>query len=157
MYIKTRSHKIFDNYLVAIRKINFSLKFNKLVYIELCILEFSTVLMYDFHYGYIENKFANKLTLLFTDVDTLMCEIKTEDVYEDFNSDKQMFDFTNYSTESKYYDNANKFVIRKTKDESVAVANEEFIKLKTKMYLFSEEDNSEHKKSKGLNVMLLQQ
>ena len=28
-------------------------------------------------------------------------EIKIEDVYEDFSSDKEMFDFSNYSTKSK--------------------------------------------------------
>ena len=30
-----------------------------------------------------------------------MYEIKTEDTHEDFNSNKQMFDFSNYSTKSK--------------------------------------------------------
>ena len=30
--------------------------------------------------------------LLFTDTDSLMYEIKTEDVYEDFSNDKEMFD-----------------------------------------------------------------
>ena len=42
-----------------------------------------------------------------------MYQIKTEDVYEDFNSDKEIYDFTNYSTESKFYDNSNKLVIEK--------------------------------------------
>ena len=37
-----------------------------------------------------------------------MYEIKTEDVYEDFNSDKKMFDFSNYSTNLKCYDDSNK-------------------------------------------------
>ena len=35
-----------------------------------------------------------------------MYEIKTEDVYEDFSSNKKMFHFSNYSTKSKYYDNS---------------------------------------------------
>ena len=39
-----------------------------------------------------------------------MYEIEMEDVYEDFNSDKEMSDFNNYSTKSKYYDNTNKLV-----------------------------------------------
>ena len=34
-----------------------------------------------------------------------MHEIKTEDVYEDFSSDKEKFDFSNYLTKSKYYNN----------------------------------------------------
>ena len=32
---------------------------------------------------------------------TLMYEIKTEHVYEDFLSDKENFDFSNYSNKSK--------------------------------------------------------
>ena len=43
-------------------------------------------------------------------------EIKTEDVYEDFSNDKEMFDFSNYSTKWKYYDNSNKLVVGKIKD-----------------------------------------
>ena len=56
------------------------------------------------------------------DTDSLMYEIETEDVYEDFSSDKEMFDFSNYSTKSKYYDNSNKLVIGKMKDETGEVA-----------------------------------
>ena len=44
--------------------------------------------MYEFHYDYIKNKYDNKSKLLFTDTDSLMDEIKTEDVYEDFSSNK---------------------------------------------------------------------
>ena len=44
-----------------------------------------------------------------------MYEIKTEDVYGDFSSNKEMFDFSNYSTQSKYYDDSNKLVIGKLK------------------------------------------
>ena len=71
--------------------------------------------MYEFHYDYIKNKYDNKSRLLFTDTDSLMYEIKTEDLYEDFGSDKEMFDFNNYSTKSKYYDNSKKLVIGKKK------------------------------------------
>ena len=81
----------------------------------MCILELSKVLMYEFHYDYIKNKYDNKSKLLFTDTDSLMYQIKAEDVYEDFNSDKEIYDFTNYSTESKFYDNSNKLVIEKNK------------------------------------------
>ena len=46
-----------------------------------------------------------------TDTDSLMYEIKTEDVYEDLSNDKDMFGFSNYSTKSKFYDNSNKLVV----------------------------------------------
>ena len=44
-----------------------------------------------------------------------MCEIKTEDVFEDFSKDKEIFDFSNYSAKSKYYDDSNKLVVDKMK------------------------------------------
>ena len=45
--------------------------------------------MYEFHYDYIKNKYDND-SKLFTDTDSLFNEIKTEDAYEDFSSDKEM-------------------------------------------------------------------
>ena len=50
-----------------------------------------------------------------------MYEIKTEYIYEDFSSNKEMFDFSNYSTKSKCYDDWNKYVIGKIKDEIAGV------------------------------------
>ena len=91
-------HKIFDNNLVAIRKCKLALKLNKPAYIGMCILDLSKVSVQKFHYDYIKNKYENKSKILFTDTDSLMHEIKTEDVYEDFSSDKEMFDFSNYCT-----------------------------------------------------------
>ena len=67
----------------------------------MCILELRKVVMYEFHYDHIKNKYDNDSTLLFTDTDNLMYEIKTEDVYEDFSNDKEIFDLSNYSTKSK--------------------------------------------------------
>ena len=91
------------------------------------ILDSSKVLIYEFHYDCIKNKYDSKSKLLFTDTDSLMCEIKAEDVFEDFSSDKEMFDSSNYSTKSKYNDNSNKLIIGKRKDETGVVATEEFV------------------------------
>ena len=65
------------NDLVAIRRSKVALKLNKPAYIGMCILKLSKMLMYEFHYGCIENKYDNKSKLLFTDTDSLMYEIKT--------------------------------------------------------------------------------
>ena len=56
----------------------------------------------------------NKSKLLFKDTDSLMYEIKTEEVYEDFSSNKEMFHSSNYSSKSKCYDNSNKLINWKT-------------------------------------------
>ena len=67
--------------------------------------------MYECHYKYINSKYdAN---LLFTDTDSLVYEIKTEDVYEDFYKDKNLFGFSDYPLHSKFFDPGNKKVIGK--------------------------------------------
>ena len=76
--------------------------------------------------------------VLFTDTDSLMYDIKTEDVNKDFSSNEDLFD-------------SNKLVIGKMKDETGGVAIKEFGGLKPKMYLFLVGDNSEHKKTKDVN------
>ena len=95
-----------------------------------------------------KKKYGNNSKLLFTDTDSLMYEIKTEDVYEDFSRNKKIFNFSNYSTKSKYYDDSNKIVMGKMKDE---IAIEEFVGLKPKIYSFLVDNNDEHKKTKGVN------
>ena len=79
-----------------------------------------------------------------------MYEIKTKDIWEQFSSDKEMFDFSNYLAKLKYCDNANKLVIEKMKNKTGGVAIEEFVGLNPKMYSFLVK-NSEHKKAKGMN------
>ena len=76
----------------------------------MCILELRKVLMYEFHYGYI-NKYGNNSIPLFSDTDSLMYEIETEDVYEDFSNNKEMFDFSSSSSKSRYHDNSNRLVV----------------------------------------------
>ena len=114
MDIKTRLQvkKIFGNDLVTIHKSKVTLTINKPAYIGICILEMSRMLMYEFHYDYIKNKYDSNSGLLFTDSITIY-KIKAKDVYQDFSTDKEMFDFSNYSAKSKYYDVSNKLVFGK--------------------------------------------
>ena len=67
-----------------------------------------------------------------------------------------MFDFCNHSTQSKYYDDSSKLVIRKIKDKIGGVETEEFVGLKPKMYLLLVLDNNEHRKAKNMKKVLLQ-
>ena len=94
-------HKTFDNNLITTPKSKLGLKLNKPAYIGMSILQFSKVLMYEFHYDNIKNKCDSKSKILFAVTDILMYEIKTEDIYQDFGSNKEMFDSSNYSTKSK--------------------------------------------------------
>ena len=98
-----------------------------------------------------------RINMTFTDTDSLMYEINTEDVYEDFSSNKEMFNFSNYSTKTKCYYDSNKLVIGKMKNKTVGVAIEEFVRLKPKMYSFLVDNNREHKEAKSVNRTALQQ
>ena len=46
-----------------------------------------------------------------------MYEIETNDVYEDFYEDKDLFDFSDYPKDSKFFDAVNKKVVGKLKNE----------------------------------------
>ena len=71
--------------------------------------------MYNFHYSYIKRKYDAKL--LFTDTDSVVYEIKTDYVYEDIYENKNLFDLSDYTQDSKFFDLVNKKVIGKMKDE----------------------------------------
>ena len=71
------------------------------------ILELSKALIYEFNYNYIKSKYSHNSRLLFTDIDNLSYETKTENIYEDFANDKEMFDSSNYWTKLIYYDDLN--------------------------------------------------
>ena len=72
--------------------------------------------------------------LLFTDTDCLAYEIKSADVYEEFFKHKHLFDFSNFPTNSKFFNETNKKVIGKMKDEFGGVIVDDFVRLKSKMY-----------------------
>ena len=67
--------------------------------------------MYEFHYKYIKSKFDAKLLL--TDTDSVVYEIKTKNIYEDFYGDKNLFDFSDYPLNSKFFDPVNKTLLVK--------------------------------------------
>ena len=98
--------------------------------------------MYDFHYNFIKKKFDAKL--LFTDMDSLTYEIKSKC--------KDLFDFSNYSKDSKFFNEINKKVIGKTKDEFGGVIITEFVGLKSKMYSIKKIDGKEHNTAKGESI-----
>ena len=77
------------------------------------------------YHNFIKNNFDAKL--LFTDTDSLTYEIKLKNVYEEFFKWKDLFDFSNYSKDSKLFNDSNKKVIGKLKDEFDGVITTEFV------------------------------
>ena len=89
--------------------------------------------------------------LLFIDTDSLVYEIETDDVHEDFYEDKYLFDCNSYPEDSKFFDRINKKIIGRMKDEFKGKIISEFVGLKSNMYSLVSVDNEENKKAKGVN------
>ena len=81
-----------------------------------------------------------------------MYEIKSENVYEKIFKWKDLFDFSNYSKDSKFFDETNEKVIGKIKDEFGGVIVAEFVGLKSKMYSIIKIDDKECNTAKGLGI-----
>ena len=93
-------------------------KLIKPIYLGQVILDLSKTLMYEFHYDYIKPKYGNNAQLLFTDTDSLCYNIKTDNFYKDIKEDTgKWFDTSNYCKEHPLYNNKNKMVLDKMKDE----------------------------------------
>ena len=88
---------------------------------------------------------------MFTDTGSLVYENKGEYIYENFYSDKHLFDFSEYPVNSRFYDASNKKVLGKMKDEFKGVPVSEFIGLKSEMYSLVSADDQEVSKAKGVN------
>lgn len=90
--------------------------------------------MYDFHHNNIKGKYHDMAKLLLTDTDNLIYQIETEDVYNDFSADNNEFNYSEYPENSQVFDETNKKVISKFKDEACGVPMTEFVGLRSKMY-----------------------
>ena len=144
---------IFDKNLIAAHMKKTEVYFNKPVYVGQAILDLSKTLMFDFHYNYIKDKYGTKAELLFTDTDSLMYQIQTEDFYKDISKDvESKFDTSDYpqSHPSGIPTGLNKKVIGMFKDEVAGKQITHFIGLRPKLYSFKIEDGKNVKKCKGI-------
>ena len=134
------SQKIFSENFVAIHEIKQVMTSNKPIYGGFSIPDLNRLFMSEFHYNYIKAKYNNYAKLLFKDRDSLIYEIEADDIYEDSYEDKDLFDFSDYSKDSKFFDPFNKKVVGKIKDELKGKIISEFVGLKSKMYSLIEVD-----------------
>ena len=151
--------KIFSENLVSVHLKKTSLTMNKPVYLGMCILDLSKTIMYDFHYNYIKPKYGEKAKLLFTDTDSLMYEIETEDFYKDISEDvKDRFDTSDYPENhpSGIPTGINKKVLGMFKDEAAGKIIIEFVGLRAKLYSFIMEDGKENKRCKGVKKQVVE-
>ena len=103
--------------------------------------------MYEFWYDYIKPKYGDRAKLCYTDTDSFVIYIKTEDFYKDIANDvEKWFDTSNYDENDKrpLPIGKNKKVIGLFKDELGGKIMTEFFAVRAKAYAYSMEDGSEH-------------
>jgi len=90
------SHKIFDGDLVAIHSAKSKLELNRPIYVGQPVLDNSKLLVYDFWYNHIKAKYGDNVRLLYTDTDSLLFDVETDDVYADMKANATQYDFSDY-------------------------------------------------------------
>ena len=149
---------IFSEDLVAIHMKKTTLVFDKQVYLGMCILDLSKTSMYEFHYNHIKLKYGVKAKLLFTDTDSLMYEIETEDFYKNISADvKRRFDTSDYPPDhpSGIPSRFNKKVLGMFKDEAGGKVIDKFVGMRAKLYSYRMLEGEESKKCKGVKKSVI--
>jgi hypothetical protein len=154
-----RRFKIFAPNLAAIELQKLKCMINKPTYVGFAVLELSKLLMYKFHYCHLR-KWYPSADLLFTDTDSLVYQIYTDDLYADLAAHREHFDFSCYPNTHALFDESNKMVMGKMKDESCGDIITEFVGLRPKMYSYTVRQtaadgggdviNKESKRAKGI-------
>ncbi|VDI75580.1 Hypothetical predicted protein [Mytilus galloprovincialis] len=88
--------------------------------------------------------YGDKIRVCFSDTDSFLYHVETEDVYEDMHQYQDMYDTSDYPPEHFLHDIENKKVIGKFKDETSGTPISEFVGLRSKMYSFSFEGGEKH-------------
>ena len=151
-----QSRKIFDGNLVAVHCKKAKLRLNKPIYIGLAVLDLSKFLMYEFWYEEIKAKYGSKAQLLYTDTDSLLIEIETPDMYADMCGNNK-YDFSDYPKDHQCFNDSNKKVVGKFKDDCAGKLISEFVGLRPKMYSILKVDGDEIKKAKGISKTVVSQ
>ena len=81
------SHKTFSEHLMAIQMKKTRIKMIKPIYLGMSMLDISKMIMYQFWYDYIKPKHGDRAQLCYTDTDSFVILIQTDDFFEDISND----------------------------------------------------------------------
>ena len=133
-------------------------KMNKPLYLGASILDISKTLMYKFWYDYLKPKYGDRAKLCYTDTDSFIINIITEDFFEDISNDvEKWFDTSNFDKNDKrpLPIEKNKKVPGLFKDELGGKIIIEVITLRPKTYAYLDDDGNDHKKAKGTKMCVI--
>lgn len=144
------SASIFTENLVAIQLNPEIVTLDKPIYIGFTVLEISKSHMYDFHYSHMKPFYGENLNLCYTDTDSFLYFIKTDDLYRDLKiSFHRHLDTSNYPEDNIYnICKKNKKVPGLFKDELGGELIVQFVGLRSKLYCIKTQEK-QLKKAKG--------
>lgn len=120
------------------------------IYMGFTILELAKSHLYHFHYSVMKKIYFDKIKLCYTDTDSLLYLIHTEDFYKDMKNNIQYFDTSNFKINNIYgVPHLNKQIPGFFKDEMGGDVVSEFIGLRAKLYCI-DTLSSMVKKAKGV-------
>ena len=140
---------VFDEDLVGVELAQTTLTFDKPIYIGFTVLELSKLLMYRFHYEVVKPNFPLS-TLCFTDTDSLLYHLNTQNLQDHLHRLRSHFDFSNYPKDHPLFSLDNKAVVGKFKDETASVPIVEFVGLRSKMYSILTTDGKQKHTAAGI-------
>ena len=143
-----KGSKRFHDELIGVELTRPNVELNKPIQIGLAILDLSKDHMYNSYYNVWLEHFP-KTTLLFTDTDSFCVAVEHPDVYPEMATFKDWFDFSEYPLDHPLYDETNRKVIGKFKDELHGACMTKFVGLRPKLYSFEYVDDSGVIKSKN--------
>ena len=151
------SRSVFAENLIAVELRKLEVKFDKPIYVGMCILDISKVCLYEFHHEYMLPLFRDKCKIMYTDTDSLIYRVECEDVYETMKRDIARFDTSDYPT-----DNVNGMPLANKKvglmkDENNGTIMTEFVDLRAKMYAVRVNGKKDTKKVKGVKSNVVAQ
>jgi len=117
-YVSTTPFHKDEKTLSIIQLSKVIVKSDKPIYAGFTISNLSKLHVYDFHYNTMKPEYKNNIELLMTDTDSFVYKIKIEDFYKDMFEDKEDFDMSAYSKDNQFYDETNKKVSGKFKEET---------------------------------------
>jgi len=145
------SFKVIEENLIIIKRKNRNIYLNKPIYLGFTVLELSKMKIYDFHYNTMLSLYSPSICrLCFTDTDSFLYYIQTENLYQDLEKIQDELDTSDYPPSHPLYSTKNKKVLGKWKDEMNSETMIEFVGLKAKMYSFLTEKGDEKKVGKGI-------
>lgn len=94
--------KIFSESLVAIEMHKTHIKMNKPIIIGMSILDISKITMYSFLYDFLKPKYGENCSVCYTDTDSFVLSVKTDDFYADMKANIEYFDTSDYPIDNVY-------------------------------------------------------